>query len=111
VETRFLQRASFGRYGVKRPGSPASSRFLCRCGQSASPAAQEYPAHPIRDRTDQRTHAPISQSDRRSRVQRSCPPLVGASFASFASAQARKLIRCAAPPLRITNASLVCDSV
>ena len=49
---------------LNRPESPASSRLLYRCGQSASPAAQEQPSHPIRSRADQRTHAPISQSDR-----------------------------------------------
>ena len=48
---------------LNRPESPASSRLLYRCGQSASPAAQEQPSHPIRSRADQRTHAPIGQSD------------------------------------------------
>ena len=49
---------------LNRPESPASSRLLCNHGQSVVPAAQEYPSQPIRSRADQRTHAPIGQSDR-----------------------------------------------
>ena len=37
--------------------------------------------------------------------------IVGADFVSRAASQARRLVHCVAPPLNITNASLVCDVV
>ena len=64
------------------------------------------PQHPIplpEGSTDTRSRRAAAEFS--GRVHR----LVGASCASFASVLARKLIRCAAPPLQITTASLGCD--
>ena len=88
----------------------AASRPV-RHGDSMVPAVQEH-ASPIRSRADQTTlaagggrHPPQPSSAVVSAV------VVGASFASFASAFMRKLTRCAAPPLQIEPASLGFDLV
>ena len=78
-------------------------------GESMAPAAQDHPRQSVPD--------PEGPADTRSlsgcsRVQRhGVFRVVGASCVSFASAPARKLARCAAPPLQITTASLGCDLI
>ena len=84
----------------QRGGKPLVLRIH---GESMAPAAQEYPQHPIptpEGSTDTRSRRAAAEFS--GRVHR----VVGASFVSFASALARKLIRYAAPPLQITTASL-----
>ena len=56
-----------------RPESPASSRLLRRCSQSASPATQVSRA-PIRSRSGSKDTRGDWPEQSRTRVQRACPP-------------------------------------
>ena len=93
--------------GAKRAKGSWQSRSVCR-GQSAVSAMQTSPcADPLPGgSTDTRGATPPQPNP----AVVSTARVVGVSLVSFASVQTRKLIHYATPPLRITNASLVCDS-
>ena len=96
-----------------RPESPASSHFLRRCSQSASPATQEYPpSQPIRSRGGSKDTRGDWPEQSRTRVQRACPPPRRSKLRSLRfRLTAKTAYRCVASPLRTANASLVCASV
>ena len=94
-----------------RPESPASSRLLRRCSQSASPATQVSRA-PIRSRSGSKDTRGDWSEQSRTRVQRACPPPRRSKLRSLRFRLTPKTAyRCVASPLRTANASLVCASV
>ena len=94
------------------PESPASSHFLRRCSQSASPATQEYSSQPIRSRSGSKDTRGDWSEQSRTRVQRACPPPRRSKLRSLRfRLTAKTAYRCVASPLRTANASLVCASV
>ena len=95
-----------------RPESPASSRLLRRCSQSASPATQASLAtDPQPERIKGHTRR-LVRAIARTRVQRACPPPRRSKLRSLRfRLTAKTAYRCVASPLRSANASLVCASV
>ena len=101
-----------GRCGIElfwEPGKlppPVPTRSERVAGSAGIPHATDPPAG-----ADQRTHAAIGESSRRTRVQRACPLSRRSKLRSLRfRLTAKTAYRCVAPPLRTANASLVCTS-